>query len=303
MSDLINAFQDGTTFGATALGVDKFLICQKGGGYAGKSAPSGLVSYPWSTGQGVVNDQLLGGALTSAPAVAGDRLAVRGNNGNIWYKSPVESGGDWSELPGGIVSSAPAICMEAGGTVHVFARGMEFQLWHSYKAPKQNWTPWSRQGIPELPGGMKSAPSVASLRAGRLDVVAQGSNNEVWHLVYENGWQSWSSIGGIVTSRPTCCWWDNSTFHVFVRGQDNNVWHRYFDWSDGQGKWHNWMNDVPVHPKGGISSSPICVVDVSGRVDLFARAAGAEIWNTRWTSSTGWKPWKDILINSVTYPA
>jgi hypothetical protein len=159
---------------------------------------------------------------------------------------------------------------------------------------------------------MKSAPSIVSPKAGRIDVVAQGNDNAVWHLYFDGGWSQWVSLGGIVTATPTCWWWDTKAFHVFARGTDNQVWHKYFDWfdKDGIGRWHNplnrddhagWGNDVPAHPKGGIYSAPVAVGSGGGKIDIFARAANAEVWNMRWAPN--WQTWKPILVNSVFYPA
>lgn len=312
--ELNDAFTDETRIGVTALGADNFRICQRGGGYFGKHENwNRPIYYLWSPSQEWVNDELGSGELTSAPAIAGPHIAARGKDGNIWYKNA--SSNAWEKLPSGSLTSAPAICME-GKNLYIFARALNNQLWHISKAPKGGWTGWSNASIPALPSGMKSAPSIASPKPGRIDIVAQGGDDQVWHLYYDNSaWSpQWDSLGGTVTATPTCCWWGTDTFHVFARATDFQLYHKYFDWSDkdGHGRWHNpnnpadnvgWANDAPAHPKGGISSAPVAVVDSSRRVDIFARGGGAEAWNIRWASGTGWQQWKPIRINSVFYPA
>lgn len=309
---LNNAFEDKTRYGVTSLGLDQFLICQTGGGWQGKYDSNGLVYYQWSrTGKATVNDELGGGDLTSAPAVVHSsyktHVAARGTDGNIWYKS--SPSGAWEQLPSGSLTSAPAICVE-GNNVHIFARALDNQLWHTYKEPNAGWIGWRKESIPDLPGGMKSAPSVAVNTAGRFDVVAQGNDNKVWHLTYAPpaGWSQWNSLGGSVNAAPTCCWWGASVLHVFARGDNNQVWHKYFDWSGGFGNWHNplnpadhsgWGNDVPAHPNGGIMSAPVAVAGAAERVDIFAGGVGAEVWSMAWTSATGWQEWKPVHINSA----
>ncbi|MDP9120278.1 MAG: hypothetical protein M3O15_02760 [Acidobacteriota bacterium] len=303
-----NAYQDGTHFGVYAKGLNQFLILQTGGGYVGQSAPHGIVYYNWLTGnppQAVVDDELDGGGgeLSSAPAIVESTVAGRGMDGNIWFQEGLN--GTWNpcgEQPGSL-KSAPGLCKE-GGNLHVFGRGVDDQLWHTYRSPGAGWSAWTgtAEGIPNLPGGMASAPSVVAPAPGRIDVVAQGNDNAVWHLYYDQGWSpQWESLGGIVTFAPTCCWWWNtptSVFHVFAVGQDGQLWHKYFD-----NGWNDWTNDPPAHPNGVISSAPVAVVAGKNRVDVFARAAGAEVWKVGWTQETGWQGWIELKINSVFYPA
>jgi hypothetical protein len=220
------------------------------------------------------------------------------------------------------MTSAPAIC-KRGDYLHIFARGLDNQLWHSYKSTKPAatpikipgkgsvWIPWQKEkeNIPDLPVGLKSAPSAVAPSASRIDIVVQGKDDQVYHLFYEGGWsKTWEPLGGIVTARPTCCWSDNRFFHVFARGTDSQIYHKYFDTESKH--WHNpdnpgdhqgWGKDVPAHPKGGIYSAPVAVVDSPGRIDLFAGTGGAEIWNMRWTG--GWQNWKPISVKGVSYPA
>lgn len=315
-----DATSDKTRYGVARDGPGRFLICQTGGGYAGKFDPKdGLIHYRWSPDSKIseywVNDYNGGGNLTSAPAAtyaSGKTLVVaRGRDNNIWYKSGPEVSCPWEPLPGGLLSSSPAICAE-GGNVHVFARGANNQLWHTYKTSKAGWTNWEGKSIPALPVGMKSAPSVAAPAPGRIDVVVQGGDDQVWHLYYHapSGWSQWETLGGTVDSAPTCCWWGFTGFHVFVRGLDGQVWHTYFasDGSRGAG-WYNpdnpavsgWGKDVPPHPKGHLTSAPVALADGSSRVTVFAGNAGAEIWTVEWIWGQGWQSWKPVGIHSVSY--
>jgi hypothetical protein len=302
---------DGSRFGVAVLNQDTFRICQMGGGYAGKTSPTGMIYFPWLTGQSVVNDQHGGGHLGSGPSAAGAHIVARGSDGNIWYTK--DANGTWTPLPAKQMDSAPAICVEPGGVVRVVARGPDGHLWHTSKLVGGSWAAWIK--IPAAPpgGGIKSAPSIGSGKAGTLNILVQGNDNAVWHLPWHTGeaQPKWQALGGQTTAAPTCCWWGNSTFHVFCRGLDNQLWHTYFDWShpDGMGRWRNpldpnsagWANEAPKHPKG-LSSGPVVVADKNGRVDIFARTPGAEMSVLRWAPETGWQPLKEIRVNSVFYP-
>jgi hypothetical protein len=302
---------DANRFGVAVLGQNTFRIYQRGGGYEGKDHPAELIYFPWITGQTVVNDARGGGILMSSPAAAGAHVVALGSNYNVWYSQ--NGNGAWSQLPGGTLTSAPAICVDAAGLIRVFAVGLDAQMWHTWKPSGGNWAAW--EPAPVLSVGVKSAPSIASRGAGSVDVVVQGNDNHVHHLSWDPAaktWTQWDLLEDAVTDAPpACCWWGNSTFHVFCRSAATpQLLHTYFDWAGGWGRWHNplspaspgWGADAPAHPKG-LSSGPVTAVDKNGRVDVFARTPGAEVSNVRWAPETGWQSWKAIPVNSVFYPA
>jgi hypothetical protein len=319
--ELNDAFADQARFSVAVEG-EIFTIYQTGGGYANKG--DNLVHYDWQLGDESVQDSDGGGALSSAPAAVrlGSSIDVvgRGMDGNIcnW------DGTYWKQFPSGSLASAPAICREKvsnGYLTHVFARAMNDQLAHSWRDVKDGqWTAWTgswngSESIPILPGGMKSAPAVASPpEGGRLDIVAQGQDNKIYQTSYSRSTGTWASqwwdLGGVSTSAPTLFWWGSKTLHVFTRGADNRIWHKYFQWQDdGYGNWHNpynyddhvgWGDDAGSPPAGTLSA-PVAIAIKPNLVDLFAVGTNTAVWHSRWYDGS-WQKWTPIYIKNKFYP-
>src|SRR5205085_9943301 len=56
---------------------------------------------------------------------------------------------------------------------------------------------------------------------------------------------TWTSLGGVLTSKPAAASWAPSRLDVFGRGTDNELWHKAWDGSS----WSGWQ------PLGGVLSS------------------------------------------------
>ncbi len=56
---------------------------------------------------------------------------------------------------------------------------------------------WERLGAPSV-GQLERNPALVSWGPGRLDVFAVGSNDQMYHKWYDNGWSAWEGLG-----RPT----------------------------------------------------------------------------------------------------
>jgi hypothetical protein len=46
---------------------------------------------------------------------------------------------------------------------------------------------------------------------------------------YAASWHQWESLGGILTSGPAAASWDTNRLDVFVRGEDNALWHNWWN--------------------------------------------------------------------------
>ena len=154
---------------------------------------------PWSS---------LGGSCTSGPGAATDggsgvRVYCRGQDGNI-YEQSGEPWTGWNVVlaapPVGISTSPPAAAPQ-----YVFVRGANNHILYSRRV-SGTWQPWV-----DIGGQTTFGPAVASSMDGRLDVFAVGTNNRLWHKVYDHGWfeqssdDSWISIptnAANVSGRP-----------------------------------------------------------------------------------------------------
>lgn len=69
---------------------------------------------------------------------------------------------------------------------------------------------------------------------------------------------------------------------VFVRGLDNQLWHK---WWSNPGGWSGW------YPLGGcITSAPSVISAGSDHVDVYARGMDKQLWQ-KWWGGSGWSEW------------
>ena len=94
-------------------------------------------------------------------------------------------------------------------------------------------------------------------------------------------WSAWSPAGA-ATSTPAVTSWGAGRLDMFVRGQDNALWHRAWDGS----AWTGW-----VSLGGTLTSAPAAVSWGPGRIDVFARGPDDALWHIAWTGAT-WSGWQ-----------
>ncbi|KJL42547.1 hypothetical protein [Microbacterium trichothecenolyticum] len=146
-------------------------------------------------------------------------------------------------------------------------------------------------GWESLGGGLNTGPAAASWGPGRLDVVAAGTDNAVWHKWFDGSWHNWESLGGIITADPAISSWGTRRLDIFARGTDNALWHKWFD-----GSWHDWES-----LGGGLSSGPAAASWGPGRVDVFVRGTDNALWH-KWFDG-GWSGWESLGGGLTSDPA
>ena len=156
------------------------------------------------------------------------------------------------------------------------------------------WTPgFTSLGTPPT-GGLTSGPDPASWEAGRIDVFARGTGNQLEHKWrtpgggWFSGWESPSlgaPLGLSLAGRPTAVSWGLNRIDVFARATDNNLWHRYFD-----GQWRPWENLGA--PLGGLTSDPDVSSRSSGTLDVFALGLTGTLYQK--TFSGSWSGWTSL---------
>ncbi|WP_052914317.1 tyrosinase family protein [Protofrankia coriariae] len=104
-------------------------------------------------------------------------------------------------------------------------------------------------------------------------------------------WQTWESLGGVLTSGPGAASWGSGRLDVFARGTDSALWHRWYD-----NGWSEWES------LGGVlTSEPAAVSWASGRIDVFARGTDSALWH-RWYDN-GWSEWESLGGTLTSGPA
>ena len=143
-----------------------------------------------------------------------------------------------------------------------------------------NYVPGStEQPTPEA----NSGPDASSWDAGRLDLFAAGSDNQLIHRWYNGSWSGWEGLGGQLTADPTAVSWGTNRIDVFVQGTDGGLWHRWWDGSSWKG----------YEGLGGqLVGGPDAASWQAGRLDIFARGTDNALWHT-WYDGT-WHGWESL---------
>lgn len=154
------------------------------------------------------------------------------------------------------------------------------ELWALLGRKFTTTTQWSSLG-----GGLTSGPDASSWGAGRSDVFVRGTDNGMWHNVWNGStWSGFTPLGGILTSDPGAVSWGPSRVDVFVRGTDNAMWHI---WGDGN-SWTGW------EPQGGVlTSGPDVASWGTGRLDVFVRGTDSGLWH-KWWDGGRWNGWESL---------
>lgn len=139
------------------------------------------------------------------------------------------------------------------------------------------WSGWE-----DLGGGLKAGPAVASWGENRLDCFVWGTDDQLYHLAFDNGWGNWMPLGGVLTSNPAAVSWGLNRIDCFVRGIDNQLYQKSFI-----GGWQPW---VPLG--GGLTSGPAASSWGENRLDVFVRGTDNALWYR--TFDNGWKNWMSL---------
>ena len=98
------------------------------------------------------------------------------------------------------------------------------------------------------------------------------------------GWSEWEDLGGVLTSAPAVASWQPNRLDVFGRGQNNALWHKWWDGS----RWSEWED------LGGVlTSAPAAVSWGRNRIDVFGRGQNNALWH-KWWDGFRWSNWEDL---------
>jgi hypothetical protein len=186
--------------------------------------------------------------------------------------------------------TTPAVASSSSGRTDVLWRSSSGKLQYRYRRPGGSWTRALNLG-----GALASQPTVVSWGPGRLDVVARGTDNALWHRALRDGsWSAWTSLGGKLTSAPAISSQGPGRLDVFVRGTDGGLWQRSFVSGSGWSKWRSLG--------GSLTSSPAATSWSSGRIDVFVRGRSGRIYQ-RIYKDGAWTRWYRRGDQAASQPA
>lgn len=134
-------------------------------------------------------------------------------------------------------------------------------------------------------------------RAGRLELFARRSNNQLMRAAYDPQTKqttSWTTVPGSpqIQGRPSVVSWGSGRLDLFVRATDNSVRH-FWEWLDGNGTPHAGWESMG----GSVTSSPAVTSDGSGRLRIFAAGQDSTIWTRSYNS--GWTSWNRLSTQTI----
>lgn len=285
-------------------------------------------------GQAQADWTSFGDNVKSEPVIAswgGERFGVfvLDYEGVLWHTRE-KNWEAWESL-GGRLTGKPSAVVRRDGSLDVFARGINNELWH-LRHVGESWGEWESLGgvltadpvavvrddvvidvlirgsdealwwleydgtdkdFKRLQGELASTPKVISWGPGRLDVFAQFTDNTIWHRPYVDGWLSWVQLKGLQTdSELDAVSWEMGRIDLFARGTDQALWHSTLR----ADTWSPWES-----MGGNIASAPTAVSWAVGRLDVFARSTEDTLVHLSY--STGWSDWESLGGNVGSRPA
>jgi hypothetical protein len=200
----------------------------------------------------------------------------------------VLTSGNRRHLTKGASPEGPAAVVTKDGTIHVFARGDDRNIWRNVREGTV-WNGWKGDHLGA--GTLISGPAAVVTKDGTIHVFAQGLDRNIWHSYLtgkvSSGWFGGHMGAGTLTSAPTAVVTPAGAIHVFARGDDRNIWHNF---SDGK-TWNGWKADLGA---GTVTSAPTAVVTPDEVIHVFARGDDRNIRHNFRNGKT-WSGWKADL--------
>ncbi len=153
--------------------------------------------------------------------------------------------------------------------------GVVDAFWKTTGGMGHRWHVAGWHGPEVMPVGvLGSAPSAVVSRAGVVDVFWRGTDDNLWHRVFDGrSWLGQENLGmGPLGGPPVAVGQANGTVDVFWRGTDNGLWHAFYN--PGQ-RWSG------PHRRGhDVASDPSPVVTSAGVVDVFWKGRNGNLWHS-----------------------
>jgi hypothetical protein len=141
---------------------------------------------------------------------------------------------------------------------------------------------------------VKGAPAVSSWKEGRLDVFVRGTDDKLYHRVYENdGWlgTKWTDLseGKVIEQSPGAASWGPNRIDLFA------VWNKEVHHKASQdGNWAPWTENLA----GATNDAPAAASWKSLRVDVLIRTTDNFMSRQYWDAH--WRGWENIGGQSKT---
>lgn len=176
---------------------------------------------------------------------------------------------------------APQTVAQANGTVDVFWRGTDNNIWHDWYTVAGGWFGPTRM---TSAGNVTADPSPVLSSSGTIDVFWKGSDSNLWHIWYTtaDGWNPAQNLGqGPLNGSPQAVGQSDGSINVFWRGTTNNIWSAAYTVAAG------WVGPTPLTTSGNMVSDPSPAISSPGTIDVFWKGVDTNLWHILYTTTTG----------------
>ena len=195
-------------------------------------------------------------------------VGVGSGEGQLWHTIH-NPDGTWQSFFGlvenEVAGGAPFAGVSCAGTsqgLQVVALESDGQLWHTIRNPDGTWQPFFGLVENEVAGGPQGFPSFFAVSCGSADleslqVVASGSDGQLWHTI-RNPDGTWQPFFGLVENEVaggppnfysvSCGSTDFESLQVVALGSDGQLWHTI---RNPDGTWQPFFGLVENEVAGG----------------------------------------------------
>jgi len=93
----------------------------------------------------------------------------------------------------------------------------------------------------------------------------------VWIKKFDGAdWGEWVNLNGTSSSGPSAIKDEKDQLHVFIRGLDGLIWHKF----EKSGEWSDWMHLGNVKTTSG----PVAIINSEGLISVFVLGSNKAVW-------------------------
>jgi hypothetical protein len=173
----------------------------------------------------------IGGPVTISRNPGVCNVYVRGTDNALWqlawYDNQWHGWGRHND--GAVLASVPTLGSMGPDHEHVFVRGTDGNVWQKFWTAQGGWSGWFNIGAPPI--GYLGAPSTISRNGGVCNLYVRATDNSLWQKAwFNNQWHDWGLHydRGRISAEPAPGAMNPNHEHVFARGLDGLVWHKYW---------------------------------------------------------------------------
>ena len=226
---------------------------------------------PWIPMNGTTNDDMTVFSLQPG------HLEVLVNGGGILYQNwSNDSGATWSGWQGlGLyILGTPTVITTGPDRQDLFVHGSDNVIYHQTWTRSGGRTTWTPMGT------TYDDIAVISPQPGDLVVFVRGTDGYLYHSwSTDTGttWSGWVGLGIKLIGKPSVVSWGPDRSDVFVRGEDDVMYHLTYTSSVGWGSWESLGGQTKFAPQA-ISWG-------NGRLDVFHIGLDGNFYHKWWTGS------------------